>query len=140
MKQKNVSSIVTYYITYAHAMCKHLTIHRYGNPRLSNDNDKSHTYKISWNENSYFDNRSSPSPHVKQRITRIYFPFLPVHALHVVQTSSGVHPTSYPMGTGDYFPGVERQGREADHSPPTSAEVKKMWIHSPIRLHGVMLN
>jgi hypothetical protein len=28
------------------------------------------------------------------------------------------------------FPGVKRQGREADHSPPTSAEVKKMWIYT----------
>jgi hypothetical protein len=26
--------------------------------------------------------------------------------------------------------GVMRQGREADHSPPTSAEVKKMWIYT----------
>jgi hypothetical protein len=26
-------------------------------------------------------------------------------------------------------PGVKRQGREADHSPPASAEVKKMWIY-----------
>jgi hypothetical protein len=25
--------------------------------------------------------------------------------LHVVQTGSGVHPTSYPMGTGGLFPG-----------------------------------
>jgi hypothetical protein len=33
--------------------------------------------------------------------------------------------------------------READHSPPTSAEVKKtvdLYIHSPTRLHGVVLN
>jgi hypothetical protein len=36
---------------------------------------------------------------------------------------------SYKMGTGGSFPGV-RQGREADHSPPTSAEVKKMWIYT----------
>jgi hypothetical protein len=49
--------------------------------------------------------------------------------LHVVQTGSGVHPASYPMGTGGSFSGVKRQGREADHSPPTSAEVKKMWIY-----------
>jgi hypothetical protein len=28
------------------------------------------------------------------------------------------------------FPGVKRQGREADHSPPTGAEVKKMWIYT----------
>jgi hypothetical protein len=26
--------------------------------------------------------------------------------------------------------GVKRPGREADHSPPTSAEVKKMWIYT----------
>jgi hypothetical protein len=38
-------------------------------------------------------------------------------------------PTSYPMGTGSLFPGVKRQGREADHSPPISAEVKKIWIY-----------
>jgi hypothetical protein len=49
--------------------------------------------------------------------------------LHIVQTSSGVHPTSYTMGTWGSFPGVERSGREADHSPPTSAEVKIMWIY-----------
>jgi hypothetical protein len=39
--------------------------------------------------------------------------------------------------------GVKRPGREADLSPPTSAKVKKIWIldiHSPIRLHGVVLN
>jgi hypothetical protein len=28
------------------------------------------------------------------------------------------------------FPGVKRQGREAEHSSPTSAEVKKMWIYT----------
>jgi hypothetical protein len=64
--------------------------------------------------------------------------------LHIVQTGSGVHPTSYIMGTGGSFPGIKRQGHEADHSTPTGAEVKKknvdLYIHSPIRLHGVMLN
>jgi hypothetical protein len=25
---------------------------------------------------------------------------------------------------------IMRQGRETDHSPPTSAEVKKMWIYT----------
>jgi hypothetical protein len=29
------------------------------------------------------------------------------------------------MGTRGYFPGVKRLGREADHSPPSSAEVKE---------------
>jgi hypothetical protein len=43
------------------------------------------------------------------------------------------------------FPGgVRRLGRELSNSPPASAEVKKMWIyryiHSPIRLHGVVFN
>jgi hypothetical protein len=38
--------------------------------------------------------------------------------------------------------GVKRPGREADHSPPSSAEVKEcveLYLHSPIRLHGVVL-
>jgi hypothetical protein len=42
-----------------------------------------------------------------------------------VQTGSGAHPASYPMGTGGSFPGGNaRQGRDADHLPPSSAEVK----------------
>jgi hypothetical protein len=28
------------------------------------------------------------------------------------------------------FPGLNRPGREADRSPPTSAEVKKIWIYT----------
>jgi hypothetical protein len=58
-------------------------------------------------------------------------------------TGSGVHPTSYKMDTGGSFQGVKQQGREAGHSPPTSAQVKKnvdLDIHSPLRLLGVMLN
>jgi hypothetical protein len=34
-------------------------------------------------------------------------------------------------------------GREADHSPPSTAEVKEwveLYLHSPIRLHGVVLS
>jgi hypothetical protein len=38
-----------------------------------------------------------------------------------VQTGSGAHPASYPMGTER---GKERPRRDADHSPPSSAEVK----------------
>jgi hypothetical protein len=42
-----------------------------------------------------------------------------------VQTGSGAHPASCPMGTGGPFPGAKaRPGRGADHSPPSSAEVK----------------
>jgi hypothetical protein len=58
---------------------------------------------------------------------------------NVVQTDSGVHPTPYPMGIGGSFPGVERPGREADHSPGTSTEVKKMWIYTSTIPH-VMIN
>jgi hypothetical protein len=39
--------------------------------------------------------------------------------------------------------GVKRPGREADHSPPSSAEVKEcveLYLHSPIRIHGVVLS
>jgi hypothetical protein len=40
-------------------------------------------------------------------------------------------------------PGVKRPGREADHSPSTTAEVKNTWIYTStphIRLYGVVLN
>jgi hypothetical protein len=41
------------------------------------------------------------------------------------QTGSGAHPASYTMGTGGPFPGGKaRPGHDADHSPPSSAEVK----------------
>jgi hypothetical protein len=41
-----------------------------------------------------------------------------------VHTGSGAHPASCPMGTGSPFPGGKaRQGRDADRSPPSSAEV-----------------
>jgi hypothetical protein len=40
------------------------------------------------------------------------------------QTGSEAHPTSCTMGTGGPFPGGKaRPGRDADHSPPSSAEV-----------------
>jgi hypothetical protein len=38
--------------------------------------------------------------------------------------------------------GVKRPGREADHSPQSSAEFKNVWSYTsipPIRLHGVVL-
>jgi hypothetical protein len=39
-----------------------------------------------------------------------------------VQTGSGAHPASYTMGTGGSFQGGKvRLGRDADHSPPSSA-------------------
>jgi hypothetical protein len=48
-----------------------------------------------------------------------------IFTFYVVQTGSGAHPVFYPISTaGPFVPGVKWPGREADHSPPTSAE----WI------------
>jgi hypothetical protein len=35
-------------------------------------------------------------------------------------------------------PGVKRSGREADHSPQTSAGVKKMWIYTSTPSYAFM--
>ena len=46
------------------------------------------------------------------------------------------------MGTEFFSPGVKRSGREADHSPPSSAEVKTEWgctFAPPLCLHGVLI-
>jgi hypothetical protein len=61
---------------------------------------------------------------------------------HHVQTGSGAHPASYPIGTGGSFHGGKVAGREADHSPSSSAKVKErveLYLHSQIRLHAVVL-
>jgi hypothetical protein len=58
-----------------------------------------------------------------------------------VQTGSGAHPASYSMDTGILFRGIQRPGREADHSPPSSAEVRNEWSYTsnpPIYLHGMV--
>jgi hypothetical protein len=59
-----------------------------------------------------------------------------------VHTGSGTHPASCTMGTVGPFPGAKvRLGRDADHLPPSSAEVKSMsrsyTFSPPKRLHGV---
>jgi hypothetical protein len=51
---------------------------------------------------------------------------------HNVQTGSGAHPASFPLGTGGPLLGVNRPGREADHSPPSSAEVKNVGARPPL--------
>jgi hypothetical protein len=40
--------------------------------------------------------------------------------------------------SGALSPGVKRPGCEADHSPPASAEVKKMWIYTSTPLYAFM--
>jgi hypothetical protein len=46
------------------------------------------------------------------------------------------HSASY-TGAWEFIPGVKLPGREADHSPPTMAEIKKnkeLYIASPMFL------
>jgi hypothetical protein len=58
-----------------------------------------------------------------------------------VQTGSGAHPASYPVGTGGPFPGGKaRPGRDADHSPHVvpRLRISRSYTSSPpMRLHGV---
>jgi hypothetical protein len=57
-------------------------------------------------------------------------------ALGPTQSSIQWTPESLSMG-------VKRPRREADHSPPSSAEVKNAWSYTstlPIRLHGIVLS
>jgi hypothetical protein len=60
----------------------------------------------------------------------------------IVQTVSGAHLASYPMGTRAPSDKAKRLEHEADQSPPTSAEVKNAWIHASIfhSIYGVVLN
>jgi hypothetical protein len=56
--------------------------------------------------------------------------------LHAVQIGSGSHPTSYPMyNRGSFTGGHECEG---DHSPRTSAGVKKTWIYTSPHIHVLM--
>jgi hypothetical protein len=79
---------------------------------------------------------------------RVQFPAVQYFSFHrSVQTGSGADPASCPMGTVGSFPGVKRQGREAVHSPPSSAEVKNggavpplprmpSWYSAKLNKHG----
>lgn len=61
--------------------------------------------------------------------------------LQIVKTSSGVHRASSYAGYRTHFPrGVDRPGREADHSPPSVPRIRMtgaIYFHSPIIIHGV---
>jgi hypothetical protein len=49
---------------------------------------------------------------------------------HRVQNGSEAHSASSPLGPGTLSLGVKRPGREADHSSPSSAEVKNAWSYT----------
>jgi hypothetical protein len=103
--------------------CKH------ANPSKSQDRFLIRSYRKSRSQDSVVDVATGywlDDRGVADRVpvgSRIFF-------LHVVQTGSGAHLTSYPMGTGGSFRWVKRTVREADHSPPTSGQVKKIWIYT----------
>jgi hypothetical protein len=64
---------------------------------------------------------------VDDRGSRVRFPVgagnFSLH--HRVQNGFGAHPASYPTVPGALSLGVKRSGREPDHSPPSSAQVKE---------------
>jgi hypothetical protein len=49
---------------------------------------------------------------------------------HRVQIGFGFHPDSYQWVPGALSLEVKRPEREADHPPPSSAEVKNAWIYT----------
>jgi hypothetical protein len=64
----------------------------------------------------------------------------PRNSNKTVQTGSGAHPASYSVGTDALSPCVKWPGREVDHIPTSSTDLKNEWSYTsthPIRLHGV---
>jgi hypothetical protein len=65
-------------------------------------------------------------------MAQVPFPAVLDFSIHnSVQTDYEAHPTSYAMGTGGFFLGVKRQGREDDHSSPSNAEIKNGEANTP---------
>jgi hypothetical protein len=65
--------------------------------------------------------------------------------LFTTASRTALGPTQPPIQwvLGSLSLGIKRPGRAADHSRPSSAEVKEcveLYLHSPIRLHGMVLS
>jgi hypothetical protein len=59
-----------------------------------------------------------------------------------VKIGSEAHPASYPVGNGSSFAGgggVKRPVRKADHSPPSSAEVKNTRSYTSSTAYSLMV-
>jgi hypothetical protein len=66
-----------------------------------------------------------------------------VRVSHIVHTGSGAHPASYPMGTGGSFLSGKAAGAwgwSLTSNYRQGQEYMDLYIHSPIHLHGVVLN
>jgi hypothetical protein len=78
-----------------------------------------------------------------RRGSRVLFPLGLGIFLFTTASRTALEPTQPPI---QWVPralslGLKRQGSEADHSPPSSAEVKNAWGYTSttlIRLHGVV--
>jgi hypothetical protein len=57
---------------------------------------------------------------------------------HRVQTCSGAHPASYPLYIMGSFSVGKAAGLEADHSPPSSAEVNMRGAIPPLPQYIMM--
>lgn len=64
-----------------------------------------------------------------------------ISLLHSFQTDSGAHRASYPVATGLLSPGIKWQGREIEHSSPSSDELKNGGALPPLprTSHAVMI-
>jgi hypothetical protein len=79
------------------------------------------------------------------RGSRVRFPEEAGNFLFTTVSRTALRPTQPPIQwvPGDRSLGVKRPRREADHSPPSSADVKNAWSYTStphIRLHGVVLS
>ena len=64
------------------------------------------------------------------------------HVINQVHTGCGIYPASYPVGDKVSFTGGEEAGCEGKNLSASSADIKirKLYIHSPIRLYCAVLN
>jgi hypothetical protein len=66
-----------------------------------------------------------------------------IFSLCPIMTGSVSYPASNEMGTGLFYSGVKRPGRETHGLPPINAEAKngvELYVLSPMHLHSVVLS
>jgi len=80
-------------------------------------------------------------------MTGVHYPSVAMMRFFLFATASRpvLESTQPPLQwvSGVFTRGVKRAGRETDHSPPSSAEVKNAWSYistPPIYLYGVVLS